>query len=513
MPGTLDRPLWALPAEPLTPGGPRRWLLGAVAALLVLVPSALVPDLVLALSLSVTGLAGLAAAASLGVQARASGDVRLRWAVAGFGAVPPLALLRSVVADTSGGGGAAAGLALLQAAALPLAVLIGLRAARTGARALPSLTLSAVTLPVAVAAVVASPALRALELAVAVLATAAVLGWEHTTGSSTRHGHSWVSVGLVLTVLGSTGRALVEQRDDGAWWAAVAVTDLGIVVPALGLSLVTARRYRRQLRSWRVLQERVVQARASSPLLPGRSVSPEEDEGVPGDDELAEVLRAGVVGIALQPVVEPRTGHVLGAEALARFGGPMPPDRWFGAARRSGRGVDLELIALRSALAYQPTLPEDAFLAVNLSPVALADDAVLAELRRCDLDRLVIEVTEQEAVRDYPAARAQLDALRALGARTAVDDTGAGFSSLRHVLLLQPDVIKLDRTLVVGVDHDERQRNLVAALVDLAEEVGVMLLAEGVESAEQRQALVELRLPAAQGYHLGVPVLQDPLER
>lgn len=515
MPALRPRPVWALPAEPTRAPGLRRWGPVALAVVLVVVPSALAEpgaETATAVSLSVTGLAGLVAAAALDVQARSTGDRLLRWATAGFAVVPVLALLRAValsVPDT--GPSVEAALALVQALAVPLAVLAGVVSARRRApTALPAVAAPAVAAGL-VQAGAAAPALRALELGVAAVATVAALGWERRAPTPSRHGHGWVTAGLVLTVLGATGRALAEQRSGAAWWAAAAVADLGVVVPALGLGLVTGRRHRRQLRRWRQLQAEVQAARAASPLLPGVSVSPDEDEDLPHRVQVEYVLEQGRVGIALQPVVDPASGAVLGAEALARFGGPMAPDRWFRSARRCGLGVQLELVALRSALAHQAGLPEGAFLAVNLSPPALSDPDVLEALTGCDLERLVVEITEHEAVRDYPAARAQLDALRDLGARTAVDDTGAGFSSLRHVLLLQPDIVKLDRTLTVGVDHDARQRSLVAALVGLAEEVGVLLIAEGVEDAEMQQALVELRLPAAQGYHLGVPVLQgDP---
>jgi EAL domain-containing protein (putative c-di-GMP-specific phosphodiesterase class I) len=475
--GSLPRPLWALPAEPTRGSGVRRWLVVVAAGLLVVVPSALVPSAPLALSLSLSGLAGLAAAPVLLAQSRAAGDARLRWAGVGFAAVPALALLRALLAgaaagslgDSVGGasargGGASAAepaLLLVQALAVPVAVLLGLLATRRGPTALP-----------AAAPLLASPGLRALELLAACVTTATALLWERRAGSGGRHGHGWVTAGLALLALGCAARAVVEERSGPLWWAAVAVGDLGLVVPALGLTLVTGRRSRRQLRRWRVLQERVQEARASSPLLPGRSVSPEEDEGLPPRAAVERRIALGSVGVALQPVVHPATGAVLGAEALARFGGPVTPDKWFRAARREGLGVELELVALRSALAYQPTVPDGGFLAVNLSPLALADDGVLEALRGCDLDRLVVEITEHERVRDYPSARAQLDALRALGARTAVDDTGAGFSSLRHVLLLQPDVIKLDRTLILGIDHDARQRALVEALVSLARRSG-----------------------------------------
>lgn len=469
------RPVWALPPEPPAPGGLWRWLIGLAGLALVIVPSAVVGTstadrTLLAASLSLAGLGALCAAAALAVQVKTTGDAALRWAAYAFAAVPVLVLVR----------------AGLEVPDSPLDVLAG--------------------------GTTATPLRRTLELAIAAAATVAALLWLRRTPEESRHGHGWVGTGLVLLVLGCAGRALLEQRTGTLWWSAVGLTVLAAVVPGLGLSLVTCRRYRRQLRRWRHLEVQVRSARASSPLLPGLSVSPDDDDGLPRPDEVDAILDGGYIGVALQPVIGLPGAGVLGMEALARFGGRVPPDRWFRAGRRYGKAAALELLAMRCALSHLHTLPDDAFLALNLSPPALADDEVRAELRRHDLSRLVIEVTEHEAISDYRAIRDELAALRRLGARVAVDDTGAGFASLRHVLLLQPDVVKLDRTLILGIDHDARQRALVAALVALGEEVGVLLIGEGVETQEQLEALTALRLPAAQGFHLGVPVLQVPPE-
>jgi EAL domain-containing protein (putative c-di-GMP-specific phosphodiesterase class I) len=198
---------------------------------------------------------------------------------------------------------------------------------------------------------------------------------------------------------------------------------------------------------------------------------------------------------------------VVGFEALSRFGGRVPTDRWFRGASRCGLGGELERLTLKAALGLLPGLAPDVFLAVNVSPAALEDATVIDLLHGSELSRVVVEVTEHEAVADYVVMRGVLDRLRARGARIAVDDTGAGFASLRHVLMLQPDVIKLDTSLSRDVHHSARQQQLVTALLTFDHEVGCVVLAEGIETEEPLDALRGLGVPLGQGWHLGVPTV------
>jgi EAL domain-containing protein (putative c-di-GMP-specific phosphodiesterase class I) len=223
--------------------------------------------------------------------------------------------------------------------------------------------------------------------------------------------------------------------------------------------------------------------------------------------EVRAILDAQLVRVALQPVIALPSGVVVGSEALSRFGGRVATDRWFKAASKYGYGDELERLCLGSALALLPTLPPEQFLAVNISPAALADAGVLALLEAADLRRVVVEITEHEAVENYAVTRVVLGRLRAAGARIAVDDTGAGFASLRHVLMLQPDVIKLDLSLTRDVDVDRRQQALVRAVTAFSAQVGATVLAEGVETQAQFDTLREIGVQLGQGWHLGVPVL------
>ena len=122
-----------------------------------------------------------------------------------------------------------------------------------------------------------------------------------------------------------------------------------------------------------------------------------------------------------------------------------------------------------------------------------------------DAKRAVIEITEHAPVEDYDALNDALKAFRAEGGRLAVDDAGAGFSSLRHILRLAPDFIKLDGALTRGIDTDQTRRALGAALISFASEIGVPIIAEGIETQEEVDALRALKVTCGQGFFLGEP--------
>ena len=222
---------------------------------------------------------------------------------------------------------------------------------------------------------------------------------------------------------------------------------------------------------------------------------------------IENVLRGPGLGVVFQPVVELRNGTVIGTEALARFA-QLPqraPDPWFGEAAEVGLGVELELTAIRAALVALEHLPSDTYLSLNASPATVASDDLLAALAATPGDRLVIEVTEHAPVADYDALTAKLDPLRARGIRLAVDDAGAGFASLRHILRLAPDIIKLDITLTRDIDADPVKRALASSLVTFAREIDASITAEGVETEGELGALRALGIDSAQGYYLARP--------
>ncbi|MBB2901200.1 diguanylate cyclase (GGDEF)-like protein [Kineococcus radiotolerans] len=203
-----------------------------------------------------------------------------------------------------------------------------------------------------------------------------------------------------------------------------------------------------------------------------------------------------------QPVVELEGLRRVGDEALSRFPHGAP-DTWFADAAGVGAGEQLELAAVRAALAQRPL--GEGFLSLNVSPAVAASPALARVLQEEDLRTLVVEVTEHEQVSDYTALLRHLAPLRQGGLRIAVDDAGAGFASMRHVLTLQPDFIKLDIGLIRGIDRDGTRRALAAALTTFAHQTGARVIAEGVETAEELDCLRALGVSHGQGYHLGRP--------
>ena len=219
------------------------------------------------------------------------------------------------------------------------------------------------------------------------------------------------------------------------------------------------------------------------------------------------ILRGAPIEMAFQPIVHLGTGAVRGVEALARFRQEpyRPPNEWFDEAATAGRGNELELAAAGAAMAHLEQLPKENFLAINLSPDAALDPTLTRVLDGRATDRVVLELTEHAQVEDYPRLLDQLEVLRTRGVRIAVDDAGAGFSGLRHILQLRPEILKLDLTLTAGIDLDPARRALATALVTFADEIGATIVAEGIETQGELDTLRALGVPWGQGYHLARP--------
>lgn len=210
-----------------------------------------------------------------------------------------------------------------------------------------------------------------------------------------------------------------------------------------------------------------------------------------------------------QPIVQLDRHRVVGYEALARFDPEAsPPGPWFAAAARAGLMEELQALAIARArqVAGEARLPSGAFLSVNVSPSLLGSPKVAAALDGGSLRRLVIELSEEEPVRDYQVLRVAMAPYRARGARLAIDDAGAGYASLRHIVEMRPDYVKLDAELIIGLRDDDGRQALVRALQTFAGEVGVTLVAEGVEHLEDLELLARDRAPLlVQGYALNHP--------
>lgn len=224
-------------------------------------------------------------------------------------------------------------------------------------------------------------------------------------------------------------------------------------------------------------------------------------------EEVQRALEPGAIVPVFQPIVDLETGTIDGYEALARF--PIEPQRgpdaWFASAAEVGLGHDLEFAAIRAAVERFDDLPRDTYLSLNVSPASCLLERLEHSLVGLPPERIALEVTEHAPVPDY---RALADALRFLtgnGGRLAIDDAGAGFASLRHILRLGPDIIKLDISLTRDIDTDRARRAMAAALVSFGNEMGTVLVAEGIETQAELDTLRALGVRHGQGYFLGRP--------
>jgi diguanylate cyclase (GGDEF)-like protein len=207
-----------------------------------------------------------------------------------------------------------------------------------------------------------------------------------------------------------------------------------------------------------------------------------------------------------QPLVELSTGRLIGFEALSRFNAEehRSPDAWFNQAARCGRGLALEMAAITAALAGAQNRPAGTYLSLNFSPSALGSPKLMAILPR-NMSDIVVEVTEHELASEDGALEDGLAKMRARGARIAVDDAGAGYAGLNQVMRVQPDVIKLDRSLIEGVHSDSAKSALVEFFVMFARRVGAAVCTEGIETLDELRTLINLGVTYGQGYLLGRP--------
>ncbi len=219
---------------------------------------------------------------------------------------------------------------------------------------------------------------------------------------------------------------------------------------------------------------------------------------------LADVLRREAFSPVFQPIVALATGAVLGFEALTRFSDGAQPQARFAEAAALNRGIDLETATLAAALGATSGLPPGCWVSVNVSPSLVLEGTVLPRLIGSCRVQVVLEITEHDQVEDYAQLSAALAELRPR-TRLSVDDAGSGFASLRHVVTLQPEFVKLDQSWVTGINDDPARQALVAGLCHFAGKTGSTLIAEGVETAPERGMLTELEVDMAQGFLFGRP--------
>jgi EAL domain-containing protein (putative c-di-GMP-specific phosphodiesterase class I) len=225
---------------------------------------------------------------------------------------------------------------------------------------------------------------------------------------------------------------------------------------------------------------------------------------------LTQVIDNHAFRPVFQPIVVLRSSEIIGYEALTRFADGTRADKRFLEAHMAGMSVRLEMACVMEQLEAATWLPEGTWVSLNISP-ALASAVVplVASLERADRE-VVLEITEHVEIGDYEKLVSALELIRGR-ARLAVDDAGAGYAGLRHILELRPHFVKLDVSLVRNVDTDAARQAMVAGMAHFARNAGCELIAEGIETEDELGQLIRLGVSLGQGYLFGRPgpVLAD----
>jgi len=245
-----------------------------------------------------------------------------------------------------------------------------------------------------------------------------------------------------------------------------------------------------------------------------------EREGQRRSVQLARVIRLGLVHSVYQPIVDIVDRRVVGFEALTRVGSGRfeSVETLFKVAEADDTLWSLERLCRRKALEGVPALAPDQLLFLNIEPSSAHDPELtgpqfLDGLATAGLSphQVVLELTEHSAVRDFAAFRKTLDRFRSLGFRLAMDDVGSGYAGLKSIAEIAPDFIKADMHLVRGLHASPIKRELIDTMQRFSESTGIMLVAEGVESAEELAALVGVGVRCAQGYLFARPGAPAPV--
>jgi EAL domain-containing protein (putative c-di-GMP-specific phosphodiesterase class I) len=235
------------------------------------------------------------------------------------------------------------------------------------------------------------------------------------------------------------------------------------------------------------------------------------------DDLLAAVIAHEQIAVAFQPQINPLTGEVEGAEALARWDGAPGAEQLFARAQAAGLSERLSRLvqrkALRAAAAWEGPLRR-----LRLSMNLLADDIVrdsyeewlLDQIDAAGIDpkRVTIEITENALLSDLETVAGRLGRLREHGIRVALDDFGTGYASLAYLGSLPLDALKVDRGLIAKIGSSERDRIVVQSIFRLARDLGLTIIVEGVESTAQLMLLAEWGCDLYQGF-LGAGALDE----
>jgi len=220
------------------------------------------------------------------------------------------------------------------------------------------------------------------------------------------------------------------------------------------------------------------------------------------EKQMDGLIHDGGLNIYLQPIVSLSNQRVRAVEALSRFNAPgnESVEWWFAQASRANMQVALEVAAIERAMDILPDLPHPIYLSVNVSPTTLAAPAFMMALHHAPPDRLIVELTEHQEIADTADLMRTLDQLRRRRIGIAIDDVGAGYSGLSTILRLKPNVMKLDRSLVMDIQDDMAKQSLTSALVYFATQEKSFLIAEGVEKLAEHETLHKLGVRLGQGF-------------
>lgn len=237
-------------------------------------------------------------------------------------------------------------------------------------------------------------------------------------------------------------------------------------------------------------------------------ITVDASDGRPTRGDIMGLLESDSISMVYQPIVDIRTGGagestIIGYESLARFPFSTPRD-WFDTAVSAGIGVDLELLAMKAAIETFVPHEQTRFLALNLSNATLLSPQLPVAIEDIDAGRILLELSDTARIRSYEVSRRAIDNLRQRGIRLAVDDVGAGEIDMWHILRLDPEIIKIDRHLVAD-ENVRRNDALIRGITTMARDLGIMVIAEAIETETERQRLLDLGVEFGQGYLFGKP--------
>lgn len=227
-------------------------------------------------------------------------------------------------------------------------------------------------------------------------------------------------------------------------------------------------------------------------------------------EQVVSILENADLEIVYQPAIWLDQPRIAFFEALARFPSHSgeTPALWFETAATMGLGPQFELLALRCACRGLETLPQGVAVSINLSPSTILSSIFSKQIASAPLERIILEITENQPVSSYSALIGALKPFRDLGMRVTIDDAGAGHASC-HVLEIQPDIIKLDASICRDIHQDRMRQSLAMALIDFARKTGSDLVAEGVESVDELASLRALGMSIVQGHVVSRPLSLD----